>query len=238
MLAGALALAACDSQTSSAAPKAGAGKAGSTAAGATTDWTQSVVETPEGGYRMGNPDASTRLVEFASFTCPHCRDFHSESNVAIREMVKSGKLSYEYRPFLLNVQDMAAVLMATCEGAPRFFTWMDQLYDNHDAWLAPFMKMTDADFEPLKKLPPEQQLKGLAEAGKMHEFARTRGLPKAKFDQCLTDKSKLDLLTSRQKAATDTYDVQGTPTFILNGKKVDGVANWAGLEPKLRESLK
>ena len=38
-------------------------------------WTEIVSETPEGGYRMGNPDAPVKLVEYASITCPHCGEF-------------------------------------------------------------------------------------------------------------------------------------------------------------------
>ncbi|WP_199554686.1 DsbA family protein [Sandaracinobacteroides hominis] len=237
LLAATLAVAACDSGTSTAAP---AGKAADAAKSspAARDWTQTVVETPEGGYRMGNPDAKVKVVEFASFTCSHCRDFHKEAETTFKPTyVKTGQVSYEYRPFMLNVYDFAAVKLATCEGPSRFFTWANELYTHSDAWITPFTKLTEADVAPLRALPPGEQIKGLATAGQLHEFAKTRGLPRAKFDGCMSDQKTLDTLTARQQAAVDKFQVQGTPTFLLNGKKLEGVANWATLEPKLKEAL-
>jgi protein-disulfide isomerase len=233
LFAATLALAACDSGTSTAAPaaKTGAGKAA-----ATTDWTQTVVQTPEGGFRMGNPDAKVKLVEFASFTCSHCRDFHKESAALKSSYVKSGQVSLEYRPFMLNIYDFAATKLAMCEGPGRFFTWTDQLFTNNEAWVTPFTKLTDADINPLRSLPPGEQVKGLAMAGELNEFAKARGLPGAKFEACMSDQAVFEQLTKRQQAATDTYQIAGTPTFLLNGKKVEGTT-WAVIEPKIKDAL-
>ena len=235
LFAATLALAACDSGTSTAATSA---KPGAKAPAAATDWTTTVVQTPEGGFRMGNPDAKVKIVEFASLTCSHCRDFHKESLTTFKpNYVKTGQVSYEFRPFMLNIYDFAATKLAMCEGPERFFTWANELYVNSDAWIEPFTKLTEADIVPLRNLPPSDQIKGLAHAGKLNEFAKTKGLPGAKFDACMSDQATFDALTKRQQAAIDTYQVQGTPTFLLNGKKLDGVANWATLEPKIKDAL-
>ncbi len=234
-----LAIIACDSGTSTAAPTAQAtASAGPATQAAQKDWTSTVVVTPEGGFRMGNPDAKVKIVEFASFTCSHCRDFHKESTASFKpNYVKTGKVSLEYRPFMLNVYDFAATKLAMCEGPDRFFTWADQLFSNQEAWITPFTKLTEADIEPLKSLPPEQQVAGLAVAGGLHDFARPRGLPRAKFDACLSDGKTMQRLTAQQQAANDQYQIQGTPTFLLNGKKVDGVTTWAALQPKIDAAL-
>lgn len=234
-VAGALILAACGAQSDATAPTS---EATSNDAATAIDWTTSVEATPEGGFLMGNPDAKVKLVEFASFTCSHCRDFHLEASDIIKSRVKSGQISYEYRPFILNIQDLAATIMASCEGPDRFFAWVNELYRGHDTWITPFTKLTDADVAPLQKLPPEQQLQGLAEVGGMHDFARTRGLLRAKFDQCLSDQARIETLTAQQQAAMEKYQVQGTPTFVLNGKKVDGASSWATLQPRLMEALR
>lgn len=235
--AGVLALAACDSGTSTAAPAAKPGVAPAQSAAA-KDWTETVVQTPEGGFRMGNPDAKVRVVEFASLTCSHCKDFHVAAQTGFKpNYVKTGQVSYEFRPFMLNVYDFAATKLAMCEGPGRFFTWVNQLYGNSEAWITPFTKLTEADLTPLRALPPGDQIKGLATAGNLHEFARTRGLPRAKFDACMSDQATFDALTKRQQAATDQFQIAGTPTFVLDGKKLDGVGNWATLEPKIKEAL-
>lgn len=233
-----VALAACDAGTSTAAPAGKAADAKTAAAPAAQDWTQKVVQTPEGGYRMGNPDASAKVVEFASFTCSHCRDFHRDLDAKLKPgFVKSGQVSYEYRPFLLNVYDFAAAKLAMCQGPDRFFAWASELYGNHDAWVMPFTRLTPAELEPLKRLPPGEQIKGLAIAGQLHEFARTRGLPRAKFDACMADARTLELLTKRQQAAMQSFSIEGTPTFLLNGKKLGRVNDWATLEPEIRDAL-
>jgi protein-disulfide isomerase len=232
-----IALAACDSGTSTAAPAAKSGAA-ATSTPAAKDWRTVVVETPEGGFRMGNPDAKVKIVEYASFTCSHCRDFHKEAEANLKPTyVKTGQVSYEYRPFMLNVYDFAVAQLAMCQGPDRFFTWANELFTNHEAWTEPFTKLTEADITPLRSLPPAQQVKGLATAGKLHEFAAPRGLPRAKFDACFANEGTMEALTKRQQAAIDTWQVQGTPTFLLNGKKIDGVTTWAQLQPKIAEAL-
>lgn len=235
LFAATLTVAACDSGTSTAKPGETAGKAGATAA---RDWTTTVVQTPEGGFRMGNPDAKVKLVEFASFTCSHCRDFHNAGSEPLKTgFVKTGQVSYEYRPFMLNVYDFTAATLAMCEGPDRFFFWANQLYTAHEAWIEPFTKLTDADIEPLKALAPNQQVKGLATAGKLDQFAKTRGLPGAKFDACFGDQKTFEALQARQNAAVSQFNIQGTPTFVLNGAKLDGVTTWEQLEPKIKAAL-
>jgi len=230
-----LAIIACDSGTSTAAPAA---KSGATASTGQKDWTTTVVVTPEGGFRMGNPDAKVKIVEFASFTCGVCKNFHMESRASFKpNYVKTGKVSLEYRPFMLNVYDFAATKLAMCEGPDRFFTWADQLFTNQEAWITPFTKLTEADVEPLKSLPPERQVAGLAVAGGLHDFARPRGLPRAKFDACLSDGKTMQRLTAQQQAAADQYQISGTPTFLMNGKKIEGVTTWAALQPVIDAAL-
>jgi protein-disulfide isomerase len=233
LFAAALTVVACDSGTSTAAPAA---KSGSAKPVAAADWSKTVVQTPEGGYRMGNPDAKVKLVEFASLTCSHCRDFHKDSAALKSSYVKSGQVSLEFRPFMLNIYDFAATKLAICEGPERFYTWTNELYTNSEAWITPFTKLTEADLNPLRSLPAGDQIKGLAMAGKLNEFAKARGLPGAKFEACMADAASFEALTKRQQAAVDTYNVQGMPTFLMNGKKIEGTT-WAQIEPQIKSAL-
>ena len=62
-----------------------------------------IAATPEGGFRLGNPDAKVKLLEFASLTCPHCGDFHAAAFETIKtKYVASGNVSYEFRNFVLQ----------------------------------------------------------------------------------------------------------------------------------------
>ena len=230
----ALAVSACDSGSSTAADAPTAATADASA----TDWTTVVSETEDGGFRMGNPEAKVQLVEFGSFTCSHCAAFYQDAIAHLEpDYVKTGKVSYEYRPFMLNIYDFAAAKLAMCQGPDRFFNWMNELYDNQESWIEPFTKITEADVAPLRSQPLGQQVRGLALAGKLNVFAARRGLPTSEFDKCLADEAQMEALSTRQQKALEAYRIDGTPTFVLNGKKVDNATTWAQLQPKIDEAL-
>lgn len=234
VVAAAFALASCGSDEAKEA-----GSSTTAPAADAKDWTAVVSQTEEGGFRIGNPDAKVELVEFASFTCPHCKEFNLKGKPEIlKDYVQSGRVSLEYRPFALNPQDIIAINVASCDGADRFFVWSDALYANQDAWIEPYTKLGEADIARLNQLPPEKQLAGLAEVGKFHEFAKTRGMPKAKFDSCVSDKAKTEAVMAKQQEAVNKYQINGTPSFLINGKLVEGVSDWSALKPKLLDALK
>lgn len=242
LLAVAVGLAACGKADAPDAAQSAKGPADATspaARPAATDWTTKVVATEAGGFRMGNPDAPVKLLEFASFTCSHCQRFHLEGAEALKSgLVKAGRVSYEYRPFLLNPIDLAAAMIAVCSGPEQFFTWADQLYRNHDSWVTPFTKLSDADLKSLNALSQDQQVKRLAELGGLDAFVRPRGMPRARFDQCLSDADAMRRILDTQRAALDQYQISATPTLILNGKKLDGVTTWNDLRPRIEAALK
>lgn len=238
LFAASLAISACDSGKSSAGASDTKPAATADKTAAAKDWTATVVETPEGGFRMGNPDAKVKLVEFASFTCSHCKDFHADAVAHLKpEYVAKGLVSYEYRPFMLNIFDFAAATVAMCQGPERFFDWSNELYTNHDAWIEPFTKLDQNDVKPLANLPLGKQVIGFAKLGKLNGFAAQRGLPGAKFDECVGNETAIEALAKRQQTAIDTYQIAGTPTFLLNGKKVEGVTAWKDLQPKIDAAL-
>jgi protein-disulfide isomerase len=235
-----LALAACDNSASTAATGTKtAAKTAAAPATATKDWTTVMVATPEGGFRMGNPDAKVKLLEFASLTCPHCRAFHEEAHAKLKaNYIAGGKVSYEYRSFVLNGPDFAAALLARCQGPEVFFNLMNAFYVNQGAWTEPFTKLTESDSKRLSALPPDQQIAALADTGGLDDFMRTRGMPRAKFDQCLSDKAAVEQLTKIRNEAVDKYKLTGTPTFVINGVTQENVYNWETLEAKLIAALK
>ena len=211
----------------------------SVAAPAGTNWLSVNVATSEGGFRVGNPNAKVKLLEFASLTCPHCKDFHAEAAETIRnKYVASGNVSYEYRNFVLNGPDYAASLLARCQGPEAFFGLLNAFYSDQAVWTKPFMETTPADQARIQALPQEKQVAAMAEAGKLDSYVRTRGIPKAKFDACLADKKAMDAIDALRKQATETYKLTGTPGFIINGQTQEGVYTWAELEPKLQAALR
>ena len=241
------ATAACDKKADAPAPTAATDTSATTTAATSTaapatvggkNWVEEMVATPEGGFRIGNPDAKVKLVEYASLTCPHCRDFKAEADAPLRaKYVASGNVSYEYRSFQLNGPDMAASVLARCEGPRQFFNLMSAFYASQAEWTEPFLKMTPEQSKTIGALPQDQQLAAIAKIGGLDKFMRARGMTSAQFDKCIGDAAALKQLTDMQANAAGKLGVQGTPTFFINGVKQDGVNTWPQLEPKLASAL-
>lgn len=196
------------------------------------DWTKTVVDTPDGGFRMGNPKAKIAIVEYGSLTCPHCRHFaETAMQPLLSQYVRNGKATYEYRSMVLNGIDIAATLVARCGGASHFFPVAEELYATQPSWVA---KVTDAESDKLNALPPEQQMLAVAKTTGLLTIAAKHGIPSAKAEACVNDVAAADQLEQAAQAAVDS-GVQGTPTFLVNGKQV-AAGDWATLEPFLKEA--
>ena len=203
------------------------------------DWTRIVSATAEGGFRMGNPNARVKLVEYGSLTCPHCKKFDDEGAPAlVGKYVKSGQVSWEFRNYVRDPFDLTASLIARCNGAKSFFPLMRALYNDQPAWVGRVQGTSLAELERLQKLPPSQQFVGAAKVAGLQQWAAARGVPAAKSNQCLSNEKSVEQLVQRTRDAMVQYpDFQGTPTFVINGSLVKGVASWDQLEPQLKQAL-
>lgn len=201
---------------------------------ARTDWSRTVAATPEGGFRMGNPAARVKLVEYGSLTCGHCANF-AKSGMAslVGTYVRSGKVSYEYRNYILNGLDVAASLVARCGGPSRFFPVADELYAQQGQWMGRLSGFTAAQKAQLNALPESQRLGRLAEVVGIVQIAARHGIAPVQAKRCLSDQAGLERLGKMSEAA-QALGVEGTPTFFLNGANI-GTHTWATLEPILRE---
>lgn len=208
-----------------------------------TNWVGTVAATPEGGFRIGNPAARVKLIEYASLTCPHCRRFHEAAMAPLRaKYVATGKVSYEYRNYVLNGPDFAASLLARCDGGQAFFARVDTLYRTQEQWTQPYTTLDQGVADQLAKLPPEAQIAGLAKAGGLDGFMAARGMTRPRIAQCLADKAAQDRLTGIARTASEQYKITGTPGFLINGKLAMAgdkpVSDWASLEPALIAALR
>lgn len=217
------------------AAKVAPGKAAPAMKPATSvNWANTVVATPEGGFRMGNPAAKVKLVEYGSLTCGHCATFAKEGmGPLVQTYVRTGKVSYEYRNFILNGLDVAATLVARCGGAGRFFPATDAFYASQDAWKDRVKKLTDAEKQSINALPEERRLARLAELAGIPQIAAKHGISPAQANACLNDRVAFEALGKMSEAAV-AKGVDGTPIFFLDGAKI-GPHSWESLEPILRE---
>jgi protein-disulfide isomerase len=208
-------------------------------AAAKTDWTTTIAATPEGGIRIGNPAAKFKIVEFASYTCGHCKTFHEEGLPALKaKYISTGNVSFEQRSFVRNGPDFAASLLVACQPAVPALAMAGKLFAEQEKWSQPFIAMTAAQNQAITAMPQAQQPAKLAEIAGLDTWAAARGLPLAKARACLADKAAQDKLIAIRNDAMTNYKLEGTPTFGINGVPVPGVYDWASFEPKLKAMIK
>ena len=243
LAAAAFTLGACDSEQSGGGGAiGGGGPVDAVAAPNGGDWTKIVAQSPEGGFVMGNPKAAVKLIEFGSMTCPHCREFDEAAMKPLTEnYVKTGKVSFEFRNYVLNPYDMAASVVARCAGPSGFFGLTRQLYADQPDWIAKAQSADPAKLQALATLPPNEQLAEVAKLAGFPQYAAMRGLPSAKLDACLADPATPTKLVQMQTDATAAYpDIPGTPSFVLNGKLIEikaGSSVWSQVEAALKAAV-
>jgi protein-disulfide isomerase len=202
------------------------------------DWSKMVTATPEGGFQMGNPNAAVKLIEYGSFTCPHCAAFDEEGvTPLVEKYVKTGLVAFEYRNFVRDQFDLAASLIARCAGPDRFFPMSKALFADQEVW---FQKAVDQPEkqQALQSLPPNRIFVEAASIAGLQPWAAQRGLPSAQANTCLANEAEVNRLVQMQSDAVANFNVPGTPAFVLNGKLVDNASSWEALEPQLRKALR
>jgi protein-disulfide isomerase len=208
------------------------------------DWTTTVTATLEGGYRMGNPSARVKLVEYGSMTCPHCARF-DESGVPnlISQYVKTGKVSYEFRNYVRDALDVTASLLARCNGARSFFPVTRALFKSQQDWESKVDQVPGDQLKAWDDLPNNRKFLAVAKGIGLQQLAAQHGVPATRSSQCLANESSIDRLVQMTGEATTRFpDFKGTPSFVINGNLVDlpplteeGV--WPALESKIKDAL-
>ena len=198
------------------------------------NWTETVAKTAE-GYLLGNPNAPIKLVEYGSRMCPTCGAFGREATQPLENTyVASGKVSYEFRDFLVHgAMDLPATLLGHCVAPSAFFPVLEQTFQNQQAFNDKLSAMPPAMQQQLQAMKPVDAVNAMADQMGMVDFFKQRGLPEAKARACLSDMGRIDQLTKQTQDASAAGTVAGTPTFLLNGKKFDGVT-WSAVEQALK----
>ncbi|WP_313802852.1 thioredoxin domain-containing protein [Sphingobium sp.] len=206
------------------------------AAPAGTKWSETIATTPDGHFVMGNPDAKVKLVEYGSYTCSHCRDFAAESSEELKQIVDSGKMSFEFRNYVRDPIDISTALLARCGGKDIFYPLSEQFFGNQNAMFEKAQALGDEKYKALMSAPPAQRFGQLAQAVGLVDFAKQRGIAEDQAKQCLADTAAAEKLAKGVEEANQQYKIEGTPTFILNGVMVENTAAWPALRTKLRET--
>ena len=156
---------------------------------------------PLGDLVLGNAGAPITVVEYASMTCGHCAHFHTKVFPTLKEKyVDTGKVRFIMREFPLDNLAAAASMLARCAGDGKTFPLISVLFAKQDDWAF------------VKGDPRPELLK----------FAKQAGFTQESFEKCLTDQKLLEDISAVRSRGSDIFGVNATPTFFINGKKLNG----------------
>lgn len=151
-------------------------------------------------YALGPVDAKVQITEYASFTCPHCADFHENVFKPLKaEFIDTGKVRFEFREVYFDRYGLWAAMMARCGGEVRYFGITGMLFDQQAEW--PASDDPNVVYANLRKI-------GL-----------TAGMDDATIDACMKDAPMAEALMAHFRKNMEADQVEGTPTLMINGVK-------------------
>ncbi|WP_212522977.1 DsbA family protein [Actibacterium sp. MT2.3-13A] len=166
---------------------------------------------------IGNPDAKVELVEYASYTCSHCKNFHDNVYRQLKtDYIDTGKLHFVYREVYWDRYALWAGLVARCGGESRFFGIVDMIFDKQREWAG--------------AKQPAQVVEQLRTIG------RAAGLSNDELDACLQDGDMAQSLVAWSDTESKAANVEGTPTLYINGEKYPNMS-YKDLKAILDEKL-
>ncbi len=171
---------------------------------------------------LGDPDAPLTVVEYASHTCPHCKNFHLNTFKQFKEnYIDTGKVHFIYREVYFDRFGLWAGMVARCgvtdENMNRYFAISDLIYTEQASW-------TNGD--------------GPAEiAENLKTIGKKAGLTAAELDACTTDGDMAPAMVAVFQEHADRDGIRSTPSFLIDGELVTGDQSYESFSALLDEKL-
>ena len=166
---------------------------------------------------QGSPDAKVEIIEYASYTCPHCASFHAGPYKDLKkDYVDTGKVKFVFREVYFDRFGLWASMIARCAGPDRFFGMTDLLFKEQSLW----SRAGDpaAIVAELRKIG----LKG--------------GMDEAQLNACLEDADNAQALVAWYQENAERDNVRSTPSFLINGEPYSNM-NYADFSAIIKEKL-
>ncbi|WP_377509641.1 DsbA family protein [Octadecabacter sp. R77987] len=176
--------------------------------------TSSVVEMVQ-----GSEDATVEVIEYASFTCPHCANFHADQYLQIKEnYIDTGKVRFVYREVYFDRPGLWASMVARCGGPLRYFGITELIFEQQREWAGAGDPATIAN--------------------NLRNIGKIAGLTDEDLDVCMADAEAAQALYTWSETNREADNITGTPSFIINGEPYSNMAYGefaAVLDEKLAE---
>jgi len=163
---------------------------------------------------LGPSDAKVTVIEYASMSCPHCAHFDETTFDQFKlKYIDSGKVRYIFREFPLNAPAFAGAMIARCAPADKFFDVVHTYFRSQAKWLA------------------EGDLKA-----NMLEIAKPFGFTQQTFDACISNQALFKAISDVRDRGSK-FGVEATPTFFINGTKLEGALSLDDLDKAITPLL-
>jgi protein-disulfide isomerase len=169
-------------------------------AAAATSTTPSAAPAAPVAMSLGNPRAPVTVIEYASVGCPHCAVWANTVFPDFRRLyIDTGKVRFELHEMLTGNPALAAAgfLTARCVPPDKYFQVVDDVF-------------------------AQQEDIGRGGIDVLEKIGEHAGLTRDQFTACLQNGPALTALQERTFQDAKAHDVTGTPTFFVDGKKLDG----------------
>jgi protein-disulfide isomerase len=145
---------------------------------------------------LGSKSASISIVAFMDYECPYCPNEYEKLKTLVKESQGNVKLTIKHYPLSFHKQApfaaSAAELAKMDKGDEGFWTMSDMLFAHN------------------------KQL----QIGDLRQYAQKLGLQMRQFDDVMADPNRIDALLAADKAEAAKCKVNGTPTVLINGLKL------------------
>jgi protein-disulfide isomerase len=191
------------------------------------------------GVLVGRPDADLTMIEFFSYTCPHCGTFARAGHPALQlAYVGPGKVRMEYRPMIHDPVDLTVALMVSCGGAEEFRHRHSLAFARQEDWLARARAATSGERAIWGRGGTDPSARrSIASSLGLYDLFAGRGPDRAALDRCLSDQASAEELMRGAEETRAEFGRIGTPSFAIGGELVEGVHDWQALQPRLDEAL-
>ncbi len=150
---------------------------------------------------QGAADAPVTIIEYASFTCPHCAAFHEDTYPKLKaDYIDTGKVRLIYREVYFDRFGLWASMIARCGGPEKFFGISDLIYEGQKDWTSAGGPTEIVD--------------------ELRKIGRLAGLDNDTLEACLQDGDRAQALVAWYQENAKADDITATPSFIVNGEPV------------------
>ena len=164
----------------------------------------------------GNENAKITIIAYESLTCSHCANFHKDIYPQLKkEYIDTGLAKIEFRHFPLDMAAFNASKIAQCK-ANQSLEILESLYSNQQAWVK------GNKIEEIN--------------GNLKNYIEKEGF-RLDFEKCLKNKEIEDFILNDRIEGAKKFNINATPTIIINGKKFEKALNYKNLKKSLEKMI-